>query len=173
MKCFHQLPNIFQTKISDLKQRLKQPEGVYIVQWIDFCSWDTETGELTGSIMNYNGEDFLALDIERDSWIPLKQQAIPIKLAWDNDKDRIHHNRIFISQMCPDWLKRSLDYGRNFLMRTELPTLSLLQKSPSDPVSCHATGFYPEKARLFWRKDGEQIHQFMNHEEILPNSDGT
>uniref|UniRef100_A0A096MCV4 MHC class I-like antigen recognition-like domain-containing protein n=1 Tax=Poecilia formosa TaxID=48698 RepID=A0A096MCV4_POEFO len=118
MKCFHQLPNIFQTKISDLKQRLKQPEGVYIVQWIDFCSWDTETGELTGSIMNYNGEDFLALDIERDSWIPLKQQAIPIKLAWDNDKDRIHHNRIFISQMCPDWLKRSLDYGRNFLMRT-------------------------------------------------------
>ncbi|XP_014913059.1 major histocompatibility complex class I-related gene protein-like [Poecilia latipinna] len=174
MKCFHQLPNIFQTKISDLKQQLKQPEGVYIVQWIDFCSWDTETGELTGSIQyGYNGEDFLALDIERDSWIPLKQQAIPIKLAWDTDKARLHHSRTFTSQWCPDWLKRSLDYGRNFLMRTELPTLSLLQRSPSDPVSCHATGFYPEKARLFWRKDGEQIHQFMNHEEILPNNDGT
>uniref|UniRef100_A0A3P9NJ88 Major histocompatibility complex class I-related gene protein-like n=1 Tax=Poecilia reticulata TaxID=8081 RepID=A0A3P9NJ88_POERE len=174
MKCSHGLPNEWKARISDLKKRLKQPEDVYVVQWMHSCDWDTETGKVTGFLQfGFNGEDFIALDIERNLWIALKQQAIPTKLAWDNDKARIHNNRIFTSQICPDWLKRSLDYGRNFLMRTELPTLSLLQRSPSDPVSCHATGFYPEKARLFWRKAGEQIHQFMNYEEILPNNDGT
>uniref|UniRef100_A0A3B3YK44 Ig-like domain-containing protein n=2 Tax=Poecilia mexicana TaxID=48701 RepID=A0A3B3YK44_9TELE len=174
-ECFHSLPNIFQARISELKQRLKQPEGtVASFIWMYSCDWETETGESTGFLQyGYNGEDFLALDIERDSWIALKQQAIPTKLAWDTDKARLHHSMTFTSQWCPDWLKRSLHYGRNFLMRPELPTLSLLQRSPSDPVSCHATGFYPEKARLFWRKDGEEIHQFMNHEEILPNNDGT
>ncbi|XP_035990242.1 HLA class I histocompatibility antigen, alpha chain G-like [Fundulus heteroclitus] len=53
------------------------------------------------------------------------------------------------------------------------PSLSLLQKSPSSPVSCHATGFYPNRALMFWRKDGEEIHENVDHGEILPNDDGT
>uniref|UniRef100_A0A3B3YIV7 Ig-like domain-containing protein n=1 Tax=Poecilia mexicana TaxID=48701 RepID=A0A3B3YIV7_9TELE len=155
-ECFHSLPNIFQARISELKQRLKQPEGTVSTGFLQY---------------GYNGEDFLALDIERDSWIALKQQAIPTKLAWDTDKARLHHSMTFTSQWCPDWLKRSLHYGRNFLMRPGNMTRSSFKLYHR--VICHATGFYPEKARLFWRKDGEEIHQFMNHEEILPNNDGT
>ncbi|XP_035990263.1 MHC class I polypeptide-related sequence A isoform X3 [Fundulus heteroclitus] len=55
----------------------------------------------------------------------------------------------------------------------EHPSLSLLQKSPPSPVSCHATGFYPRRALMFWRKDGEEIHENVDHGEILPNDDGT
>ena len=51
--------------------------------------------------------------------------------------------------------------------------MSLLQKTPSSPVSCHATGFYPDRAALFWRKDGEDLHEDVDHGEILPNHDGT
>ncbi|XP_061752437.1 major histocompatibility complex class I-related gene protein-like [Nerophis ophidion] len=36
-----------------------------------------------------------------------------------------------------------------------------------------ATGFYPDGADLFWRKDGEQIFEDVEHGEILPNHDGT
>ncbi|XP_078018111.1 BOLA class I histocompatibility antigen, alpha chain BL3-7-like [Epinephelus lanceolatus] len=53
------------------------------------------------------------------------------------------------------------------------PSVSLLQKSPSSPVSCHATGFYPNRAMMFWRKDGEEIHEDVDHREILPNHDGS
>uniref|UniRef100_A0A3Q2QBH9 Ig-like domain-containing protein n=1 Tax=Fundulus heteroclitus TaxID=8078 RepID=A0A3Q2QBH9_FUNHE len=52
----------------------------------------------------------------------------------------------------------------------DLPSVSFLQKSSSSPVSCHATGFYPNRAVMFWRKDGEEIHDSV---EILPNNDGT
>ena len=51
--------------------------------------------------------------------------------------------------------------------------MSLLQKSPSSPVSCHATGFYPDRAMMFWRKDGEELHEDVDLGEILPNHDGS
>ncbi|KAM8876276.1 major histocompatibility complex class I-related gene protein-like isoform 4-T4 [Synchiropus picturatus] len=53
----------------------------------------------------------------------------------------------------------------------ELPSVSLLQKTPSSPIVCHATGFYPPRAKLFWTKDGEIIKD--NYTEVLPNHDGT
>ena len=51
--------------------------------------------------------------------------------------------------------------------------MSLLQKTPSSPVCCHATGFYPDRATLFWRKDGEDLHEEVDLGEILPNHDGS
>uniref|UniRef100_UPI003AAB5DE0 BOLA class I histocompatibility antigen, alpha chain BL3-7-like n=1 Tax=Centroberyx gerrardi TaxID=166262 RepID=UPI003AAB5DE0 len=54
-----------------------------------------------------------------------------------------------------------------------LPSVSLLQKTPSSPVSCHATGFYPDRGMLFWRRDGEELQDLMDQGEILPNHDGT
>ena len=49
----------------------------------------------------------------------------------------------------------------------------LLQKNPSSPVSCHATGFHPNRATLIWRKDGDDLHENVEHGEILPNHDGS
>ncbi|XP_031150534.2 major histocompatibility complex class I-related gene protein-like [Sander lucioperca] len=60
-----------------------------------------------------------------------------------------------------------------FLHCAEVPSVSLLQKSPSSPVSCHATGFYPDRAMMFWRKDGEELHEDVDLGEILPNHDGS
>ncbi|XP_072289020.1 major histocompatibility complex class I-related gene protein-like [Eucyclogobius newberryi] len=57
------------------------------------------------------------------------------------------------------------------ILCVELPLVSLLQKSSSSPVTCHATGFYPDRALLFWAKDGEELEE--DPGEILPNHDGT
>ncbi|XP_026012966.1 major histocompatibility complex class I-related gene protein-like, partial [Astatotilapia calliptera] len=54
-----------------------------------------------------------------------------------------------------------------------LPSVSLLQKTPSSPVTCHATGFYPDKAMMFWKKDGVEIHEGVDLGDILPNNDWT
>lgn len=56
---------------------------------------------------------------------------------------------------------------------TDVPSVSFLQKSPSSPVCCHATGFYPSRAEMFWRKGEEEIHDGVNKGEILPNNDRT
>ncbi|XP_071229736.1 major histocompatibility complex class I-related gene protein-like [Salvelinus alpinus] len=84
-----------------------------------------------------------------------------------------------------EWMKEKNLYGCEWHDETELqdyfhhygydapPSVSLLQKTPSSPVTCHATGFYPSGVTVFWQKDGQEQHEDVLHGEILPNDDGT
>ncbi|XP_067468185.1 major histocompatibility complex class I-related gene protein-like isoform X1 [Thunnus thynnus] len=158
----------------DLKQRFNQTGGVHILQDVVRCEWDDETNEVIGvDQIGYDGEDFIVFDLETLTWIAPKPQAVITKHKWDSDKDGSDKMKYLLTNICPQWLKEYLDYGKNSLMRTEFPSVSLLQKTPSSPVSCHATGFYPHRAMMFWRKDGEELHEDVEHGEILPNHDGS
>ncbi|XP_047186336.1 major histocompatibility complex class I-related gene protein-like isoform X2 [Scophthalmus maximus] len=173
-ECFQILPYHFKAHIDMFRQRFNQSEGVHIIQWTNGCEWDEETGEVNGFMQNgYDGEDYIALDLKTQTWIASKPQAVVTKLLLDADKGRMKQISNFYTQICPKWLRGYLEYGKSSLLRTELPSVSLLQKSPSSPVSCHATGFYPDRAVMFWRKDGEELHEDVDVDEILPNHDGT
>ena len=51
--------------------------------------------------------------------------------------------------------------------------MSLLQKYPSSPVVCHATGFYPSGVTITWFKNGQEHHEDVDLGDLLPNEDGT
>ncbi|KAM7006175.1 major histocompatibility complex class I-related gene protein-like [Tautogolabrus adspersus] len=164
----------FKLSLHDLKQRYNQTGGVHIFQNMDACEWDDETGEVNGyDQYGYDGEDFLVLDLKTMTWIAPQQKAVITKQKWDQDKGRMHRLKYYHTKACIAWLKKFVNFGRSSLMRTELPTVSLLQKTPSSRVTCHATGFYPARAVMFWRKDGEELDEDVDHGEILPNHDGS
>ncbi|KAF1381964.1 hypothetical protein PFLUV_G00159480 [Perca fluviatilis] len=164
----------FKVSIENIKQRFNQTGGVHIYQWMYSCEWDDETGEVNGFMQyGYDGEDFIAFDLKTESWIAPKPQAVITKHNWDNNKAEIAQYKHYLTQDCPEWVKKYVDYGRSSLLRTDLPSVSLLQKSPSSPVSCHATGFYPDRAMMFWRKDGEELHEGRNPERSSPTTDGS
>ncbi|KAJ4923448.1 hypothetical protein JOQ06_014037 [Pogonophryne albipinna] len=118
-------------------------------------------------------EDFIVLDLETETWIAPKREAVLTKLKWEKNKAEMASWKNYFTQRCPEYLKKYVNLGRSSLMRTEIPSVSLLQKSPSSPVSCHATGFYPDRAAMFWTRDGEELHDNVDHGEILPNHDGS
>ncbi|XP_075962414.1 class I histocompatibility antigen, Non-RT1.A alpha-1 chain-like isoform X2 [Anarhichas minor] len=147
---------------------------VHIFQRMYGCEWDDETDEVKGyDQFGYDGEDFISLDLKTETYIAPKQRAVITKHKWDHNRAMMAHRKHYYTQICPEWLKKYVNYGRSSLMRTERPSVSLLQKTSSSPVSCHATGFYPDRATLFWRKDGEKLHEDVDLGEILPNHDGS
>uniref|UniRef100_A0A671YQU3 Major histocompatibility complex class I-related gene protein-like n=1 Tax=Sparus aurata TaxID=8175 RepID=A0A671YQU3_SPAAU len=167
-------PSYIKATISSLMQRFNQSGGVHILQKMDGCEWDDETGEVVGfNHFGYDGEDFISIDLNTETWITPKPQAVITKLKWDAEKYRVKESKYYLTVIFPERLKKYVAYGRSFLLRTELPSVSLLQKTPSSPVSCLATGFYPHRASLAWRKDGEELHEEVDHGEILSNHDGT
>ncbi|XP_013122397.2 major histocompatibility complex class I-related gene protein [Oreochromis niloticus] len=164
----------FKDTIKTLNQHLNQTEGVHILQMTSGCEWDDETGESNGySQYGYDGEDFIVFDLQTGTWITANQQAETTKLKWNTEHGRLQRYKNFLSNSCPEFLKKHWHYGRSFLEKEILPSVSLLQKTSSSPVSCHATGFYPQRAMMFWRKDGEEIHESVVHGELFSNNDGT
>ncbi|XP_061925222.1 major histocompatibility complex class I-related gene protein-like isoform X1 [Entelurus aequoreus] len=164
----------FKDNIEKAMKRFNQTGGVHTFQVMSGCEWNDETDEVKGwRQISYDGEDFISLDMKTWTWTAAKPQAFPSKLKWDQEILRLDHNKYYYTEECPSYLKKYVEYGKKVLMRTELPEVFLLQKTPSSPVTCMATGFYPDLADLFWRKDGEQILEDVEHGELLPNHDGT
>uniref|UniRef100_A0A673GRX8 Ig-like domain-containing protein n=1 Tax=Sinocyclocheilus rhinocerous TaxID=307959 RepID=A0A673GRX8_9TELE len=127
------------------------------------CEWDDQTGKTNGFRREgYDGEDFMSLDLKEMRWT---SPAVWRKQA-----------SLRMTEMTTalfEWLKKYLQYGKNRLQRTVSPQVSLLQKSSSSSVTCHATGFYPSGVTISWMRNGQDHDEDVDLSELLPNKDGT
>ncbi|CAL8240786.1 unnamed protein product [Gadus morhua 'NCC'] len=160
--------------ILDLKKLFNQTGSIHLYQRMSGCEWDDEDDSTDGyNQYGYDGEDFISLDLKTLTWVAAVPQAVSTKQRWDQERAGLQFDKYFLTKECVDWLKILLAYGKSSLQRTERPRVSLLQRSPSSPVVCHATGFYPDRVVVFWRRDGQELHEQVDPGEVLPNHDGT
>ncbi|XP_074543286.1 BOLA class I histocompatibility antigen, alpha chain BL3-7-like [Halichoeres trimaculatus] len=173
-ECFVNQPFYFKSRMNSFRQSSDQAEGVHIIQSIGGCEWDDETKEVdTFMKFAYDGEDILSLDVKSQTWIALKPEAANLTQSWDVVKPGFISLKDYFTKVCPHYLQKYADIVKSSSLKTVVPSVSLLQKSLSSPVTCHATGFFPDRAVMFWRRDGEELQEDVDHGEILPNHDGT
>lgn len=80
---------------------------------------DTETNNVTGyDQLGYDGEDFLAFDLKTETWIAPKQQAVIAKQKYDSDRALSARQKNYFTHICPEWLKKYLNYSGSSLRRT-------------------------------------------------------
>nr|AXY65409.1 MHC class I antigen [Ctenopharyngodon idella] len=165
---------VFKNNIQIAKERFNQSKGVHTVQRMYGCEWDDETGATNGFDQEgYDGEDFVLLDLKELRYISPVPQGLPTVQKWNNNRAIFENDKQYLSTLCVEWLKKYLQYGKSSLEKTVSPQVSLLQKDPSSPVTCHATGFYPSGVTISWMKNGQDHHEDVDLGELLPNEDGT
>lgn len=92
--------------------------GVHLYQNMYGCEWDDETEEVKGyDNYGFDGEDLIAWELKTEIWVAPKQEATITKNKWNSDKALLASKKQYYGQMCPEWLKKYLDYGKNSLSR--------------------------------------------------------
>ncbi|XP_036416374.1 H-2 class I histocompatibility antigen, Q9 alpha chain-like [Colossoma macropomum] len=162
----------FKVSLDILMQRFNQTEGVHTVQVMYGCELDDD-GTKRGYIQHgYDGEDFLSLDLNTETWTAVNAKAVITKLKWERRGGAKFH-KSYLEITCTEWLQKFVGYSRSSLERKVPPEVSLFQRNSSSPVVCHATGFFPSAVNITWKKNGEDLHEDVELRETLPNQDGT
>uniref|UniRef100_A0A672PB96 Ig-like domain-containing protein n=1 Tax=Sinocyclocheilus grahami TaxID=75366 RepID=A0A672PB96_SINGR len=168
-----QVQQIYKNNIHVLIERFNQSHGVHTYQRMYGCDWDDQTGASEGfNQYGYDGEDYVALDVKLLRYITPVQQGIITVLKWNNDRAQLELLRQYYQHECVHWSKHFLTL-RNVDVERRAPEVSLLQKDPSSPVECHATGFYPSAVTIIWLRNGQDHDEDVDLGELLPNVDGT
>ncbi|XP_023200285.1 major histocompatibility complex class I-related gene protein-like isoform X2 [Xiphophorus maculatus] len=151
---------------------LNPDEAVHVLQCMIGCELDEKSAEVvTFQQCGYNGEDFMKLYSKNMTWTAQHPLAEKLKPLWDSAQEGLNNITLFLTLICPQMLEKFVTLSA--LQREDLTSVALLQKTPSSPVNCFATGFYPNAARMFWMRDGMEIQNDKEPSEILPNHDNT
>uniref|UniRef100_A0A673HQG7 Ig-like domain-containing protein n=1 Tax=Sinocyclocheilus rhinocerous TaxID=307959 RepID=A0A673HQG7_9TELE len=157
-----------------LMQQFNHSHGVHTYQRTYGCDWDDETRYSRGfDQYGYDGEDLISLDVKKFQYITHVPQGLITTVKWNNNTAQLEFLKQYYQLDCVNWLKYLLMLRKVDLERRGTPEVSLLQKDPSSPVLCHATGFYPAAVTITWLKNGQDHYEDVDLGELLPNVDGT
>ncbi|XP_073714844.1 BOLA class I histocompatibility antigen, alpha chain BL3-7 [Misgurnus anguillicaudatus] len=164
---------VFINNIQVVKERFNQSTGVHTFQFMVGCELvdDVTTGGYWQ--YGYDGEDLLSFDKNTLTNIAANPQAVTTKNKWDADRAQSENRKAYLENICIEWLRKYVSYGKNTLERKAAPEVSLLQKDSSSPVICHATGFYPSNIMMTWKKNQDDHNEDVEVISTLPNADGS
>ncbi|XP_036454637.1 H-2 class I histocompatibility antigen, Q9 alpha chain-like [Colossoma macropomum] len=162
----------FRANVDILMKRFNQSEGFHTLQWMYGCELHEDATKRGYMQFGYDGEDFISLDLNTETWTAANQKAVITKIKWDRERWAAQLKN-YLENTCTEWLQKYVGYGRSTLERKVPPEVSLFQKDSFSPVVCHATGFFPKAVMISWQKNGEDLYEDVELRETLLNQDGT
>ncbi|XP_036436886.1 major histocompatibility complex class I-related gene protein-like [Colossoma macropomum] len=155
-------------------------EGVHTFQRMYGCLWDEDSGHSDGfDVYGYDGVDFMTLDLESRQFIALVPEAKFMAQEWNRNTTQLETLLLYYTHECVAWLKtffvKNHKYDVFFLpLCPVIPTITQrLKLGLLSVVVCRVTDLSSKTVRMCWQKNEEDVEDYVEIGETLPNGDGT
>ncbi|XP_015684078.2 class I histocompatibility antigen, F10 alpha chain-like, partial [Protobothrops mucrosquamatus] len=167
----------FRENLEILRLRYNQSEGLHIIQIMYGCALQAD-GSKGGFIQHgYDGGTFLTFDKDTLTWVAPQPQAQITQRKWDSIPGLNQRTKFYLEEICIEWLQKYLSYGKETLLRTEPPEVTVSKKTEVEDGMethvCRLDGFYPREINASWTRNGEVWLQDTFRGSVAPNADGT
>nr|XP_060615609.1 H-2 class I histocompatibility antigen, Q9 alpha chain-like [Anolis sagrei ordinatus] len=167
---------IFRVDLGTLAGYYNQSGGAHTLQYMSGCELRKDGSKGGYQQYAYDGRDYLSFDKETLTWTAADAAAQITKRKWEAEPVIAQYKKAYLEETCIEWLQKYLEYGKEILLRTEVPDVKVTHKAEYDGMEtliCHVGGFYPKEIDINWKRDGEVWMQDIYHGLVSPNSDGT
>uniref|UniRef100_A0A8C6Y1X3 Ig-like domain-containing protein n=1 Tax=Naja naja TaxID=35670 RepID=A0A8C6Y1X3_NAJNA len=161
---------LFRGDLEVLRSRYNQSEGLHTWQQMYGC--ELQANRSKGGFMQYGyeGRTFITFDKETLTWVAPDPQAQISQRRWDALPAHNQFLKSYLEEICLDWIRKYLSYGKEMLLRTAAgPEV----EDGMETHICRVDGFYPREIDASWTRDGEVWLQDTFHGSVAPNADGT
>ncbi|XP_070600257.1 major histocompatibility complex class I-related gene protein-like [Erythrolamprus reginae] len=160
-----------------LKNRYNQSEGLHTLQRMFGCELRRDGSKGGFEQHGYEGRTYITFDKETLTWVAPDPQAQITQRKWNADPGWNQRHKAYLEEICIDWMKKYLSYGKETLLRTEPPVVTMSSRTEVEDGMethvCRVHGFYPREIDASWTRDGEVWLQDTFHGFLTPNADGT
>ncbi|EGW13275.1 HLA class I histocompatibility antigen, A-24 alpha chain [Cricetulus griseus] len=150
--------------------------GYHTVQFRMSCDVLPGVNYIRGQYeMIFNGHDYIALNEDLTTWTAVGKAAEVLSQEFEK-KSYAKNLRPLLEGECVQSLLAQLDYGKEILLRKDIPKLHVTHKVRADgniTLRCWAQDFYHAEITLTWQKDGSNQNLDMEVIETRPAGDGT
>ncbi|XP_058022387.1 H-2 class I histocompatibility antigen, Q9 alpha chain-like isoform X2 [Ahaetulla prasina] len=168
---------VFREGLEILRSRYNQSEGLHTWQEMYGCELQRDGSKGGFDQYGYEGRTFITFDKETLTWVAPDPLAQITQRNWDADLGWSQGNKVYLEEICIEWLEKLLSYGKETLLRTETPVVMMSSRTELEDGMethvCQIHGFYPREIDASWRRDGEVWLEDTFHKSVAPNVDGT
>ncbi|XP_068106365.1 class I histocompatibility antigen, F10 alpha chain-like isoform X2 [Hyperolius riggenbachi] len=167
----------FKHNVRTAMNRFNQTGGIHSFQYMYGCELRDDGSTAGYEQDGYDGRDFSYLDTQSGLYIPAMHEAQITTQRWNSPEERVGEiNKNYLENICIEWLKKYINYGREDLERRVRPEVKVWGRQHPDGVTrlqCLAYGFHPRPVDVKWVKNGEDHIPSDEASPILPHPDGT
>ncbi|XP_039206222.1 major histocompatibility complex class I-related gene protein-like isoform X2 [Crotalus tigris] len=168
---------VFTRDLVIARTRYNQSKGLHTWQRMVGCELRGDGSKGAFQQYGYDGRTFLTFDKETLTWVAPDPQARITQRKWDALPGYNQRRKAYLEDVCIKWLEKHLSYGKETLLRTDPPEVTLSRKieveDGMETQICRLEGFYPREIEASWTRDGEVWLQDTLRGSVAPNADGT
>ncbi|KAJ7303294.1 hypothetical protein JRQ81_012235 [Phrynocephalus forsythii] len=119
----------FRVSVETVRNYYNLSKGFHTWQWMYGCELRPDGSKGGYFQFAYDGRDYISLDKETLTWTAADLPAQNTKRKWEREPAIAQGRKVYLEEICIEWLQRHLEYGKETLLRTGVGLDDLWEQS--------------------------------------------